>query len=160
MRGALKEFVEHNLGAKHLTRDEWISQNTIQVTELFLKNDEQLALVADGTYCFIQRSSNNEFQRDTYSVQKKRHLVKPFVVCAANGTIVEIYGFYNAKQNDAKIMEDILEKDQFLRELLEENDIIIADRGFRDCVKSIKKNYNVDVIIPICEFCVFFSFLI
>jgi hypothetical protein len=35
----------------------------------------------------------------------------PFVLCAANGTIVEIYGFYNAKQNDAKIMEDILEKD-------------------------------------------------
>jgi hypothetical protein len=32
-----------------------------------------------------------------------------------------------------------LEKDQFLRELLKENDIIIADRGFRDCVKSIKK---------------------
>jgi hypothetical protein len=33
VRGALKEFLEHNLGAKHLTRDEWISQNTTQVTE-------------------------------------------------------------------------------------------------------------------------------
>ena len=32
VRGALK-FLEHNLGAQHLTRDEWISQNTTQVTE-------------------------------------------------------------------------------------------------------------------------------
>jgi hypothetical protein len=35
------------------------SHNTTQVTELFLKNDNQLVLIADGTYCFIKKSSNN-----------------------------------------------------------------------------------------------------
>jgi hypothetical protein len=117
VRDALKDFVEHNLGVEHLTRDEWLSHNTTQVTELFLKNDNQLVLIADGTYCFIQKSSNNEFQRKTYSGQKKRHLVKPFVVCAADGTIVDIYGFFDAKKNDAKIMEDVFAKDKYLRQL-------------------------------------------
>ena len=50
--------------------------------------------------------------------------------------------------NDAKIMELVLKEDEDLRKLIKENDILIADRGFRDCRKTIKKNYRVDVIIP------------
>ena len=53
--------------------------------------------------------------------------------------------------NDAKIMELVLKEDEDLRKLIKENDILIADRGFRDCRKTIKKNYRVDVIIPACN---------
>ena len=49
-------------------------------------------------------------------------------------------------------MEDVFAKDKYLRQLLKKDDIIIADRGFRDCVKTIRKNYNVNVIIPTCMF--------
>ena len=35
-----------------------------------------------------------------------------------------------------------------LKELLQPNDIIILDRGFRDCVENLEKNYKLKVKIP------------
>ena len=34
----------------------------------------------DGTYIYIQKSSNNEMQRRTYSFHKHKHLVKPMII--------------------------------------------------------------------------------
>jgi len=84
-RADLKGFVSDNLGAKRTSREDWLTHNTITVSELFLNDPDQLVLIADGTYCFIQKSANLEFQRETYSGQKK-NLIKPFVVCASDGT--------------------------------------------------------------------------
>ena len=61
----LKDFVPKNLGANHLTRDDWLLQNTEMVAELFDLNSSQLALVADGTYCYCDKSSNYYFQKKT-----------------------------------------------------------------------------------------------
>jgi hypothetical protein len=83
-------FVAKNLGAKRTQRDDWLTHNTPQVKELFFKDDDQFAFIADGTYCYIQKSSNHSFQRATWSVQKKRNLVKPFVMCASDGTIIDV----------------------------------------------------------------------
>ena len=85
-------------------------------------------------------------------VKKKRHLVKPFVLCTADGTIVDIYGLYAATVNDAKIMGDVFENDVNPRELIKPEDIFIADRGFRDCIKIVKKRFKINVIIPPCTF--------
>jgi hypothetical protein len=103
--------MQNNFGANRTIRDEWLTHNTKQSKELFLKDDNQLLLIADGTYCYVQKSANNSFQRKTYSGQKKRHLVKPFLICAADGTIVDVYGPYGATVNDAPIMEDVFEND-------------------------------------------------
>ena len=149
IRRALNGFVSDNLGAKRTSRENWLSHNTPQAIEFFAKDDDQFVLIADGTYCYIQK--NHGFQRATYSCQKKRNLIKPFLVCATDGTIIDVYGPYEARMNDAKIMEHVLKDDADLRELLKEDDILIADRGFRDCRKSIKKDYNIDVIIPTCK---------
>ncbi len=111
-----------------------------------------MVLIADGTYCFIQKSANLEFQRELYSVQKKRNLIKPFVVCASDGTIVDIYGPFEATLNDAQIMIKVLETDKDLRRLIKEGDILIAERGFRDCKNSIKKDYKMEMIIPTCKY--------
>ncbi len=73
-------------------------------------------------------------------------------MCAADGTIIDIYGPYDAILNDAKIMERVLLEDKNLRELIKEEDILIAAGGFRDCRRNIKKNYKIDVIIPTCNF--------
>ena len=148
----MEGFVNDNLGAKRTTREDWLAHNTPKVQELFLKDKDQFVLIADGTYCYIQKSANHEFQRSTWSGQKKRNLIKPFLVCASDGTIIDIYGPYEARLNDAKIMELVLKEDEDLRKLIKENDILIADRGFRDCRKTIKKNYRVDVIIPACNY--------
>ena len=54
--------------------------------------------------------------------------------------------------NDAKIMEDVFENDVNLRELIKPDDILIADRGFRDCIKIVKKRFKINVIIHPCTF--------
>ena len=151
MRDGLQKLIDDNIGARRMSRLEWINHNTQIVNELFVENDNQLVLIADGTYCFYQKSQNNQFQRHTYRGSKKRHLVKPFVVCAADGTIIDIYGFYAATVNDATIMIDILSKDQHLRDIFLSDDILIADRGFRDCQKELKKKYNINVKLPTCN---------
>ena len=98
-----------------------------------------------GTYCYIQKSFNNEFQRKSYNSQKKRHFVKPFVVCTTNGYIVDIYGLYEATLNDAAILLNILEKDLSLQTLIEKDDVFILDRGFRDAVDYLELKYNLKV---------------
>jgi hypothetical protein len=103
---------------------------------LFTSEDEdeesQFIMAADGTYLHCQKSSNNLFQRMTYSNQKKTHLVKPFVICATNGYIVDVYGLYPANQNDTSILEEILEEDPEIHSLLQRGDIFLLDRGFRN----------------------------
>ena len=115
IRDAFKEFVDDFLGAKRMPREQLLTHNTTIAKDLFCENDFQLILIADGTYCYCQKSSNNYFQRVTYNGQKKRHLVKPFVICTCDGTIVDIYGFYSATSNDATIMENILLEDTVRR---------------------------------------------
>ena len=48
-------------------------------------------------------------------------------------------------------MEDVLSKDKELRDIFQPDDILIADRGFRDCLKSLKKKYQINVKIPTCK---------
>ncbi len=46
-------------------------------------------LVIDGTYLYTEKSSSDiEFQRQTYSGQKKRNLIKPMMVVATDGTLI------------------------------------------------------------------------
>ena len=124
-----------HLGANTLSRENWLEHNTLISKNIFETNDNQLILAADGTYCYCQKSFNNAFQRKTFSVQKSRHLVKPFIICTTDGLIVDIYGLYEATQNDASILLNILKTDEKLGFIIKDNDIFVIDRGFRDCVK-------------------------
>ena len=81
----MKDFVPKNLGTTTMDRENWLKHNTRIAKELFNSKDEELVLVADGMYCYCQKSFNNSFQRKSFSVQKGRHLVKPFIICTADG---------------------------------------------------------------------------
>jgi len=119
IRDALtKDFVVKNIGPNIKTREDWLKENTYIAKELFGSNDDQFIIICDGTYCYIKKSSNSHFQRATYSKQKNRPLVKPFVICATNGFIIDIYGFFEATKNDASILEEIIKKDDSLMKLL------------------------------------------
>ncbi len=85
VRGALiKSFVPLNLGFQHISRNEVLAKHqTTIAAELLTSGPDQIVLVADGTYVFCQKSSNNEFQRRTYSIHKHRHLVKPMIITAS-----------------------------------------------------------------------------
>lgn len=136
------------IGANVKSREEWLKTNSPISKGIFGTKDDELILVADGTYCYIQKSSNNFFQRMTYTDQKKRHLVKPFVVCATNGKIVDIYGLYPAKKNDAYIMTHVLESDPNLRTLVRRNDVFLLDRGFVGCKDELKEDYGIIAKLP------------
>ena len=110
-------------------------------------------LVCDGTYYECRKSgTDNYFQRLSYSGQKKKHLLKPFVICASNGRILGIYGLYQATMNDANILLHILKSDSDLRNLLKQDDILLLDRGFRDCVDELRDNYKLNPKMPYCKF--------
>ncbi|CAF1017982.1 unnamed protein product [Brachionus calyciflorus] len=140
----LKDFVPQYLGEKRFSRDQWLGQNTKMVKSLFDLTDDQFVIIADGTYCYCQKSSNNMVQRKLYSGHKKRPLVKPFVITASNGKIIDVYGNYSAVENDASIMQ----KDLDLRELFKKGDILIFYRGFKDCISRLKSFYGLNCKIP------------
>ena len=104
-------------------------------------------MVADGTYIYCEKSQNSKLQKELYSMHKYRHLSKPFVVCTTDGLIVDVFGPCSAKVNDANILMSIL-KDSDLQNLLQPNDNIILDRGFRDCIDELKKTYKLIPRMP------------
>ncbi len=124
-----KEIVPSYLGVTH-DRNFYLNWNTIMTNGLFDLNYDDLVVVADGTYCRIEKSANNVFQYDTYSGQKKDSLIKPFVLCCADGYIIDCYGPFAATCNDAQIMKYILENDADLRTLLvPDKTMLLLDRG-------------------------------
>jgi hypothetical protein len=86
-----------------------------------------------------------------YSGQKKRPLVKPFLVCCSNGYIVDVDGPYAATQNDASILLHILESNNEFCRLFRDNDHLILDRGFRDACTTLKTKYKLIAKMPACN---------
>lgn len=139
VREALTDnFVRHHLGIQHLNRN-ILKENMTKVSQgLFCaNNDDNIITIWDGTYIYIQKSSNYAFQRKTYSMQKKRPLIKPMMVVTPNGYILETFGPYPANLNDAEIMNKILAENTSLSELFIQDDIFLVDRGFRDSLDVI-----------------------
>ena len=68
--------------------------------------------------------------------------MKPFVITASNGKIIDVYGNYAATDNDASNMEDVIKKDTDLRELIKRGDLAIFDRGFKDCLRRLRLFYE------------------
>lgn len=137
-------------GLKAVKRDDLIkNHSTFLLKKLHNVGDNNLALVADGTYLKHQKSSNNEYQRRSYSGHKKLPLCKPFTICTTNGLVVDVLGPFYSKENDAKILRQVLdETNSDLRALMcEENDVFVLDRGFRD-VQSYLEEKKYRVLMP------------
>lgn len=124
-----KDFVPFYIGSKN-ERSFFINHNNEMVKKLYsLKNDE-LAIIADATYCRLEKSSNNQVQYKCWSEQKMDLLTKPFIVCCSDGYIIDCYGPFQANHNDASILDYILSTDEDFLRLLEPNKTyIFIDRG-------------------------------
>jgi hypothetical protein len=130
-------FVDRNLGPRHVTREQLIRDHTTTIArELF--GEKVLIVVEDGTYIYIQKSGDFILARHTYSAHKHRPLVKPMILCTTDGYILAVLGPYLAdgKNSDACIFVHQFESQtdndaQSLRELIQQGDIWIVDRGFR-----------------------------
>ncbi|KYN09188.1 hypothetical protein ALC57_18701 [Trachymyrmex cornetzi] len=83
-----------------------------------------------------------EALRQLYCVHKGRHLVKPVLIVASDGYIFDIQGpyFSDVRNNDAAILRNEFETDvERMRRWLQENDIIIVDRGYRDSTELLQR---------------------
>lgn len=70
----MRKFVPQHLGYDHITREEVIARCLAIPNALFGNpdapiRDRRAIVIVDGTYIYLQRSSNYYFQRKSYSLQ-------------------------------------------------------------------------------------------
>jgi len=114
-------------GINSLNRDDLIQNCTTKMAKKLFNVNNNLFLICDGTYACHQKSIN-EYQRKSFSGQKKVPLCKPFNLCTTDGYIVDMLGPYLANQNDAEILKNVIENPNGLRKFLKEGDIFVLDR--------------------------------
>lgn len=140
------DFVPCHLGFDHISRQQIIERNLAVPTSLFANNQEAI-VICDGTYMYVQKSSNFSFQKDTYSMHKYRNLLKPFLLVTCDGHIIEVCGPYAATTNDATILNNLLDgPERAIHWLLCSGDIFILDRGFRDSIASLETHGYIGIM--------------
>jgi hypothetical protein len=76
-----KDFTPHHISFEHITRDTIADKHTTDLAKtLFGGPHNPAILVIDGTYIYIQKSSQFSVQRRSFSMHKKRPLVKPMMI--------------------------------------------------------------------------------
>ena len=147
----MAEFVPSNLGFPHVTREDIITHHTRALAQsLLAENSDQAILVLDGTYIYIHKSNNFQFQRRSYSLHKGRPLVKPMVIVSTTGYYVSVLGpyFADSKNNDASILNHIIQSNtEEIKEWVKPNDVFVVDRGFRDSL-SLLEDIGIQAEIP------------
>ena len=142
-KNLIQTFTPHNLGFQHLTREQVINDHTGPLTQtLFGKGLEPAILVIDGTYIYIQKSSQFCFQRRSFNLHKHRPLIKPMVIVTTTGYFVSVMGPYlsHIKNNDANILKHIFATDtEEIKKWTREGDVFVVDRGFRDSVDFLNE---------------------
>lgn len=137
-----EHFVPQHLGYYHITREEALKNHSIKITSKVLGQDSsRLCVIADGTYNYIEKPSDFELQRKTFSAHKKRNLLKPLYIVFPSGYILEAAGpyFCDAKNNDAANIRHHYKHSDLLL-FLEDDDYFLLDRGYRDVVDETEKN--------------------
>ncbi|XP_045510487.1 uncharacterized protein LOC123705641 [Colias croceus] len=143
------EFTPLHLGFDHITRNNILERNLLIPKHIFGNSENSKAIViCDGTYIYIEKSSNFLFQRLSYSLHKYENLLKPFMIVSTDGYILDVLGPYAATTSDATIMQDIMrDENSAWHWIFQQNDVILVDRGFRDSLASIEE-WGYEVHIP------------
>ncbi|CAC5365557.1 unnamed protein product [Mytilus coruscus] len=149
----MQSFVPSFLGFNHITHQEFSQKHTTPTAKTLFTNgnDDTAILVLDGTYLYVQKNSFHQFQKMTYSMLKGRLLVKPMLIVGADGFILNVMGPYFADyhNNDASITKHLFETNaEDIKNWIQENDVLVVDRGFRDAQKFLK-NMNLKVEMPL-----------
>lgn len=140
------DVLPFRFGVNALSRNELILNHTTEMAKQLFDSDK-LFLIFDGTYARHKKSSNNDYQRKSYSGQKKVPLCKPFTICTTDGYVVDMAGPFLANQNDAQILDIILSDPEGLSKLIKKEDIFVLDRGVRDIKKKLEET-EFRVLMP------------
>ena len=77
----INDFAPAHIGFGHISRHSVLEHHqTTFANALFTDDNQQVVVVMDGTYFYLQKSMYNELQRRTYSIHKHHHLIKPMIV--------------------------------------------------------------------------------
>ncbi|XP_018372832.1 PREDICTED: uncharacterized protein LOC108767426 [Trachymyrmex cornetzi] len=112
-KSLLLRFVKENIGFQSITRDAYIQQHVTDFANVLYNLDpnvpEAIGYV-DGTYSYIEESSNFRVLRQSFSLHKGRYLIKLVLVVAPDGYILDIQGpyFSDSRNNDAALLRDQL----------------------------------------------------
>lgn len=133
-------------------REDLVSHKSNLSSILFDGNDTSRAhLILDGTYIYIEKSFNHIVQKQTYNSHKKRNYLKMMMCVGTDGSIIHISGPYKATENDATITNKIInDSTSVVMKNYQPGDIMIVDRGFRDCVIGFQ-NHGFIVKMPTCS---------
>ncbi|CAG7816350.1 unnamed protein product [Allacma fusca] len=143
-----EHYVPRYHGFGHITRQELIENHRTQLsTTLCDLLEGGIAFIADGAYLECESSSNYAVQRDTYSGQKHYNLVKPMITCMPDGYIIAAKGLCHGRNNDASIIKYMLDESSEFSDFFQENDALIVDRGFQDCV-ALLEELGLNVHMP------------
>lgn len=139
-RSLMLRLVPDNLGFNAINRQEYIERHVTEFANQLYNPTPQVPRVIaymDGTYAFTEKNSNHRVLRQTFSSHKTSHLIKPVLVVAPNGYILQIQGpyFSDSRNNDASILNNEFDRDaQNMNEWFQDGDIMILDRGYRDSI--------------------------
>lgn len=143
-RALAQRFVLENIGPRSITRQDFIARHVTEFSNTLYNsqpNEPKAIVVIDSTYAYIHKSSHFRVLRQSYSVHKHRHFIKPTLVVAPDGFILQIFGPYSSdsRNNDAEILRHDFETDgNALREWFQRNDIVLVDRGYRDAIPLLQ----------------------
>lgn len=110
-RKILSTFAADNHGLTHRSREDFIKETSVVAKKLI--GEGRLAICCDTTYLYCEKSSLHVIQRDTYSVHKGRNLVKFMNETTTNGYVIESAGPWPANLNDAAILQEMLQIQEF-----------------------------------------------
>lgn len=113
----MQDFVPQHLGFDHLSREDVARRNLTVPDNLFgnpdsLRSERKAITICDGTYIYIQKSSNYFFQRKSYSNHKYRNLLKPFLFVCCDGHIIEVSGPRAATTSDPQVLNNVIDNEE------------------------------------------------
>lgn len=133
-------------------RDDLVSHKSKMSSALFDGDDQSRAhLILDGTYIYIDKSTNYLFQKQTFNSHKKRNYIKMMMGVGTDGKIILASGPFKATDNDATITKTIIDgSPPPSMKNYEPGDIFFVDRGFRDCANDLRSRGFI-VKMPTCS---------
>ncbi len=88
-----EKFVPLNYGYTHKSRSELLESHDSEFARRLLNVPAgSVILVLDGTYLYTQKPGDSAMQKNTWSMQKGRNLLKVMIVVTATGYILDAFG--------------------------------------------------------------------
>ena len=148
---AVKQMTQH-LVPLYLdqTREQLLQHRIPTAQVLFNIQPDQLCCAMDGTYRHIEKSTNMLMQKVSYSVQKGDNIYKIMCITMMDGFIARLFVDFEGKKSDGPITIECFQKYQREMGFLQQDDTMIADRGFRRVADAFTDR-GINFAIPLSK---------